>query len=343
MGIQLGLSRLLGQFFVPASFLLLTAAQEHYSFTRSHLLHVAISWGVIALLLLVRNGCRKPSLSRSWRVGALLAMYQICLRVASERDSIRWTSSMIPIATYFAIQTGPGLGYPTYTVVDEEKTPIENITERKAQFAIATAAGFALLSHGYCSPGASLLAVGGAIAFAVAITLFEQSLEYSYREDELTDRSSERDIKARRCCWIWTSSPPRVQLAIRDAAAVTSLICLVASFWIEQPYLSPLTTMPAIRDLRQFSAMDWRRLMFLANIERLVKGIVAELLCSALLLATVCHTTNFIFNDICRFISHIGSLPLRSRSIVLIWMNGEEDLRWGRLWLQLQTCWDPWC
>jgi hypothetical protein len=287
MGLQHGVSRLLGPILIPASFLLSTTVSELYSSTRSHLLHIAVAWGFIAILLLVRTGLRNRRFSRSWRAGAVFAMSQICIRVAAERDSIRWTYSIIPLAIYGALRIGFGLNISTYTVVASEKTPAEDSLQKNIQFAIASLASFGLLAHGYCSPSASLLGLSGAILSAVAVVWLEQSLEDSYREDEIAGRESERDVKSRRCCWIWSCSPLHVQFAIRDAAGVIALVCLVASIWVERPYLSPMSVIPSTEDIRNFSAMGWKQLLFLSELENLIKGIAAELLCAVFLLATV--------------------------------------------------------
>jgi hypothetical protein len=290
MGFQHGVSRLLGPAFIPASFLLSTVVSELYSSTRSHLLHIAVAWGFIAILLLVRTGHRNESFNRSWRAGAMFAMSQICTRAAAERDSIRWTYSIIPLAIYIALKTGSGLNVCSYSVVASEKTPTENSLQKKIQFAIGIPASFGLLAHGYCSPSASLLGLSGAILLAAAVVWLEQSLEDSYREDEIAGRSSERDVKLRRCCWIWSCSSLHVQVAIRDAAGVIALVCLIASIWVERPFLSPMSVIPSTEDIRDFSAMGWKQLLFLSELEKLIKGIAAELLYAVFLLAMVCSS-----------------------------------------------------
>jgi hypothetical protein len=290
MGLQHGVSRLLGLAFIPASFLLSTTVSELYSYTRSHLLHIAVAWGFIAILLLVRTGHRKISFNRSWRAGAVFAMSQICTRIAADRDSVRWTYSIIPLAIYVALRTGCGLNVSSYSVVASEKTPAEDSFQKTIRFAFAIPASFGLLAHGYCSPSATLLGLSGAILSAVAVVWLEQSLEDSYREDEIAGRSSERDVKSRRCCWIWSCSPLHVQVAIRDAAGVIALVCLIASFWVERPYLSPMSVIPSAEDIQNISAMGWKQLLFLSELEKLIKGIAAELLCAVFLLAMVCPT-----------------------------------------------------
>lgn len=271
---------------IPLIFTLFTSGIEHYSTHRARLLHYAISWGLIAIFLLLRTGLRQTASKKEWQAGFLLGVSQIILRAATERPASRWASSIIPLVAFCTYLIDLPARYSFYAAPDQETA--QDFVETHGKLSIATLSVFALLSHGYCSPGGSILVLAGSALFAISIVKLRQELEDAYLTDEITGKESESTMKSLRNCWISAGSSQQVQIAIRNIAGLVSVLCIAASFWIERPYFSPMARMPDFRDLRHVATMDWQQLLYLKDIDKHFGGVAAGVLHIVLLLVMVC-------------------------------------------------------
>lgn len=276
-------------FLLPAAFLVVSIISTTNTPVQHSLLITSISWGLIWIFSIARAGLysgfdntiRKKF---SWAAGGLFALAQICERAARDREGIWWTKALLPGLIFLLLETEfwPRTGaLPNFFPLDghsvENNSSVEKGTHTGSSrlLIIVTLSAGAVLSTPFITSPTSALGFSSAFFTAAELVLFENAIKHTKDEKNAGSRGlvSANGTFSRRNSLDGAQQEHYIT-SLRDVAAVITISCSAAAFFMEGFRADVLTWGPEIAKLEG----DWK----LVQNHRMIKQCVLMILVGTL-------------------------------------------------------------
>ncbi|KAE9991651.1 hypothetical protein EG327_011272 [Venturia inaequalis] len=228
--------------FWPALFpllLVVTSALSTVTIPARHSLFVnAVAWLAVALYygvkVGIRSGKRSPYKRRlTWSSGILYALAQICERASSDRDSLWWSQSLLPVAIYLLIRTASDESHTSNPPSDQPST-LKRIraTGTIRLLTITTGSSVVALACAFVRFYIGVLGICSVLFTAGALLLLEYSLHHD-EESRHSPPTTPIGLILKPAPQLPEEASEEAMITIRDMAAAVAVVCCIASMFSE--------------------------------------------------------------------------------------------------------------
>ncbi|ORY14895.1 hypothetical protein BCR34DRAFT_672326 [Clohesyomyces aquaticus] len=245
------------------------------------LLVTAVSWALLCIPAVFRaglwsGGSGASRRNTSWAAGAFLAFAHICDRAACDKQGIWATKAFLPLLVVFVSESelwSRHLPLPVYNSFDDSASDGGASPEKRPHtksyklLAIATSSAAAALACRYSTSATTALGLSSVLFTAAGLVLFENALKTN-RDDSDGERRgfvSANGTFSRRQSLEGAQREAHIA-ALRDVAAIMTIACGIAAFFIEPLKPNGFTWEPVYREY----AADWKTVSYHRTVQSVI-------------------------------------------------------------------------